>query len=260
MRSPARRIWRRPPRGAASSDAPCVPGLSFERTPGPVFAVAGLAGGAGASILAYLTAATAASQSTVPVLVADTGGSTAGLAAHAGVSAPRTLAEIAECLDAHEPITGAVWAQGESGLRVLAARPQFTVDASREGVQRILSDAREAHGLTVIDVGTLGRPAEQAALAAATHVAWVLSASSDGIARATRVLQRIAPLRKPEIIVARAPAGLDRPRLEPLGDLADWRRSPLVLMPNIGEHGGSRAEIADRAQVALQAIGGVLQR
>ena len=49
-----------------------------------LLAVAGLSGGAGASVLAYLIAVTAARESSVPVLVVDTGGPTAGLASHAG--------------------------------------------------------------------------------------------------------------------------------------------------------------------------------
>jgi hypothetical protein len=262
MRSPGTRTWHRPPPPVgASGSALSVPGLSFAHAPGPSFAVVGLAGGAGASVLAYLTAVTAAKQSTAPVIVADIGGSTGGLAAHAGVAAPRTLAEIAESIDAGEPPSGTLWAQGEGGLRVLAGAPQFTVEASRDAVQRVLTDARAAHGLTVLDVGTLGRPAEQAALATATHVAWVLPATGDGIMRARRVLEHIATLRRPEIIVARPETGVRKPPVGDLADLADERRSPLVLMPSVGDVcGASSDEIAERAQVALQAIGGVLHR
>ena len=166
------------PRAAAS---PSFPACRSQQAPGPLLAVAGLSGGAGASVLAYLIAVTAARESSAPVLVVDTGGPTGGLASHAGVSAPRTLADIAERIAAEEPVTGALWADGEHGLRVLAGAPQFTVDGDRDAVLRVLADAREAHGLTVADTGTLARGAEQAALAAATHVAWTLPASTDGV-------------------------------------------------------------------------------
>ena len=135
--------WRTWPRFSrrrrpASSGEPFVPGLSFRAAPGPLLAVAGLSGGAGASVLAYLIAVTAARESSVPVLVADTGGSTGGLSCHAGVSAPRTLADIAQRIAAEEPLTGALWAEGEHGLRVLASAPQFTVDGDRDAILRVL--------------------------------------------------------------------------------------------------------------------------
>lgn len=248
-------------RPGASSDEPFVCSLSFREAPGPLLAVAGLCGGAGASVLAYLIAVTAARESSAPVLVADTGGSTGGLAAHAGVSAPLTLADIAQRLTAEEPVKGALWADGEHGLRVLAGVPQFTVDGERDAVLRVLADAREAHALTVVDVGTLARRAEHAALAAATHVAWILPASEDGATRARRVLQRIAPLSRPEILVARADPAVSRPPVSLFADLADDRRAPLVLMPSLGDLSGAASDApAERAQLALQAIGGVLRR
>jgi Flp pilus assembly CpaE family ATPase len=242
----------------ANSGEPLLAGLSFQRAPGPLLAVAGLSGGAGASVLAYLIAVTAARESSVPVLVADTGGPTGGLAVHAGVSAPRTLADIAQRIAADDPVTGAMWADGEHGLRVLAGSPQFTVDGDRDAILRVLSDARHAHGLTVADAGTLARRAEQAALAAATHVAWTLPANRDGVTRARRVLERIVPLSRPEIVVARATAG--KPPMADLADLADDRRAPLVLMPSFGDVSHSSEELAEAAQLALQAIGGVLRR
>jgi len=253
------RLWRRA--RAASSVELSVLGLSFRRAPGPMLAVAGLSGGAGASTLAYLIAATAAAQSTAPILVADTGGPTGGLAAHTGVRAPRTLAEITERLAAGEQLTGSLWAEGEHGLRVLAAQPQFTVHGEREQIRRVLTDARAVHGLTVVDVGTLARAAEQAALAVATHVVWILPATTTGVARAAHVLERVAPLSQPEVLVARAEPGVRRPPMVALADLADERRAPLVLMPAVGDPAGTPVGVlAERAQITLQAIGGVLQR
>ena len=56
-------------------------------------------------------------------------------------------------------------------------------------LSRLLAHAREAHGLTVIDCGTLTRAAEQTAAAAATHIAWVLTATAHGVRRGRRVLE-----------------------------------------------------------------------
>ena len=155
---------------------------------GPMLAVCGLTGGAGATTLAYLVALAAAEQDDGPVLVADTGGPSGGLAALAGVETPHSLAELAAQLAADRPLEGGVYATGPAGVRVLASGPEFTATCAHEQLGRLLIDAREAHRLTVIDCGTLARDADRVALAAATHVAWVLPATADGISRARRVL------------------------------------------------------------------------
>ena len=122
------------------------------------------------------------------------------------------------------------------------------------------ADARAAHGLTVVDAGTLARDADRAALQLASHVAWVTPASEDAVLRARRVLARIAPLGKPELLVARQCQGRPAP-LGVLSDIADERRAPLVLMPALGElTAGDRARAGERAALALQAIGGLLCR
>ena len=246
-------------RAVNNTGALSASGLSFDQTPGPLLQVVGLVGGAGASTLAYLTAATAAEQSGAPVLVCDTGGPTAGLAVYAGVQSARTLADTAERVSAGEPVSGGLFAQAELGLRVIAGEPQFTVAGEKEGVQRLLRDARLVHGLTVVDGGTLARAAEQAALALATHVAWVLPASESALERGRRVLSRMAPLGRPELIIARADAC--RPPIDALGDLADERRAPLVLMPHLPALAELRiADACEEAALTLQAIAGLLQR
>jgi hypothetical protein len=255
--------WRRSllPAHSVSAAGLSVGGLSFHRTPGPLLAVVGLCGGAGVSVLAHLIAATAAATSEAPVLLADTGGPTAGAALYSGASAPLTLADISDRVVAEERVTPRFWADGADGLRVLAGEPQFTVQGSDESVRLVLSDARVAHGLTVVDAGTLARPAEQAALAVASHVAWVLPASRCGLARGERMLDRITRLSRPEILVARADPAAGKPPLSRLADLADARRAPLVLLPHLGQ-------VVDRplrdlqveAAVGLQALGGLLSR
>jgi Flp pilus assembly CpaE family ATPase len=249
--------WRTP----ASDGEPFGAALSFRALPGPLLAVAGLSGGAGASVLAYLIAATAATNSRPAVLVADTGGPTGGLAAYASASSPQTLAGLSERLAADEAIPAAFWGHTDDGLRVLAGEPQFSVPGDEEAIRRVLSDARAAHALTVVDGGTLARTAEQAALSIATHIAWVLPATASGVARARRVLSRITPLTRPEILVARADPAAGRPPVGDLADLADERRAPLVLMPYLGDVAARPArDLAGDAALALQAVGGLLHR
>ena len=113
--------------------------------------------------------------------------------------------------------------------------------------------------LTVLDGGTLGRGSDQAALGVATHIAWVLPASESAVTRARRVLDRIAPLSRPELLVARSDG-----RKAPIGalrDLADHRRAPLVLMPGVMDFLDMPVlDIAAEAALTLQAIGGLLRR
>jgi nucleotide-binding universal stress UspA family protein len=174
-----------------------------------------------------------------------------------GVQSPRTLADISERLAKGHGTGGELFAETEDGLRVIAAAPQFTIAGDPEGIRRVLGDARAVHGVTVLDGGTLSRPAEHAAMSVATHVAWILPASDSALERARRTLARIAPLGRPEFMVARAEHG--KAPMRALRDLADERRAPLILMPAIDSSRKRRAMPGDAA-LTVQAIGGLLQR
>ena len=118
-----------------------------------------------------------------------------------------------------------------------------------------------AHALTVVDCGTLQRDADRLALAAASHVAWVLPATRTGARRAERLLaamQHDPPGR--ELIVARRDDREPRATLRALRALAERRRAPLVLMPQLGDVVERPHQALAEAQVSLQAIHGVLQR
>ena len=246
-------------RSNASTAGLYTPGLAFTSTPGPLLMIVGLCGGAGATTLAYLIAATAARQSRPPVLVCDTGGPTAGLSTYTGVQSPRTLAETSQLLADGLPCGGELFVEAERRLRVIAGAPQFTLTGDAEAIHHILRDARDAHALTVIDGGTLSRTAEHAALAVATHVAWMLPASESALTRARCTLGRIAPLGRPEIIIARGERG--NPPMRALKELADSRRAPLILMPYLPALSARQPpEVSEEAMLTLQAIGGVLQR
>jgi Flp pilus assembly CpaE family ATPase len=226
-----------------------------------VLAVCGLCGGAGASTLAYLTALAAARRADRAVLVADTGGPTAGISHYAGVRAPRSLTEAAEHVDAGLP-TGQLVATTAEGLRVLATAPTLTQTCSREGVELLLEHARDRYPLTVIDCGTLAREADQIALAKATHVLWVLPATAGAASRGRQLLDAIAPHRSgKEILVARHEPRDRRRTLRELRDLARHRRALLILLPSVPELATGNADAAlETAQVPLQAILGALGR
>ena len=228
---------------------------------GPLLAICGLAGGAGATTLAYLVALAAARQLNRPVLLADTGGPSGDLAALAGVEAPRSLPELASHLATGLPLTSGIYATGPAGLLVLATAPQFQSSSNLAQLSRILDDAREAHQLTVIDCGTLGRDADRAAAAAASHLAWVMPATEDGASRGERVLQAAPSTAAKELLVARRDVGQSKARLQQLRRIAAERRAALVLVPYVSalEHGAADRAL-DEAQVAIQAILGASLR
>ena len=228
---------------------------------GPLLAVCGLTGGAGATTLAYLVALAAAEQDEGPVLVADTGGPSGGLAALSGVETPHSLAELAAQLAADRPLEGGVYATGPAGVRVLASGPEFTASYAHEQLGRLLIDAREAHRLTVIDCGMLGRHADLVALAGATHVAWVLPATADGIRRARRVLAAAPDVGAKQLVVGRRDVRQCKASLCELRRIANERHAPLVLVPHLpGLEAGKPDGAVEAAQVAVQAILGALER
>jgi Flp pilus assembly CpaE family ATPase len=228
---------------------------------GPLLAVCGLAGGAGVTTLSYLIALAAARQWPDPVLVADTGGPSGGLAACAGVEVERSLGELAQQLAAGVPLGSGIYANGRAGLRVLATGPEFFSPPADEPVERLLAHAREAHALTVIDCGALTRAVEQTAAAAATHLAWMLSATAHGVRRCQRVLDAAPPMTGKELIVARNDIRQASAPLRQLRRIAAERRAPLVLVPHLaGLDAGSLDACAEQAQIPVQAILGALRR
>jgi Flp pilus assembly CpaE family ATPase len=227
----------------------------------PLLAVCGLCGGAGASTLAYLIALAAARSMPQPVLVGDTGGPSGGLACYTGVATPMTLDEVADRVADGLP-TGQLVVSTDDGLRVLAGAPRMELACAREGVELVLSHAREMYALTVIDCGTLAREADQVALAKASHVAWVVPATDSGVRRAGRVLEAVTrPLGGREMLVARHDERAPRTAVRRLKRLAEGRRATLVLLPSLPDlAAGNRDKALVVAQVSLQAIEGVLQR
>ena len=145
---------------------------------------------------------------------------------------------------------------------MLATGPRFTPECARAGLELVLEQARERYALTVIDCGTLAREADQIALAKASHVAWVLPASTSGVRRARPVLEAINPyLLGRELIVARHDGSARKPPLRELKRLAEGRQAPLVLLPSVPDlAAGDPRDALEIAQVSLQAIRGVLAR
>lgn len=228
---------------------------------GPMLAVCGLMGGAGATTLAYLVALAAAEQDDAPVLIADTGGPSGGLSTLSGIETPHSLLELAAQIAARRALETGVYAIGPAGVRVLACGPDFASSQRHDQLEQLLIDAREAHRLTVIDCGTLAREADQIALSAATHVAWILPATADGVRRGRRVLHAAPGVAARQLVVGRRNVHQAKAPLRDLRHLASELSAPLVLVPHIPELESRRHGPAlETAQVPLQAILGALQR
>jgi Flp pilus assembly CpaE family ATPase len=183
-----------------------IPALARQQRGGPLVAVAGVCGGAGVTTLALLLAyaAARASESTgIPVLCCDTGGPLGGLSVYANTTTARTLPGLADHLAHGGALTTVPFAEGPGGMRLLAGAPKFSDSGDLGFIQQILLDARAAHGLTVVDCGTLQRPADQVAFSQATHVLWVAPATVSGARRAARALDVAPPLSAREAVIAR---------------------------------------------------------
>jgi hypothetical protein len=224
-------------------------------------AVCALCGGAGASTLTYLIGRAAARSDAEPVLVCDTGGPSAGLAEYVGVHSPRSLAGVADALAAGEALDQGLFADAGGGLRVIARRPDLESHGERNAIARVLADAREVHLLTVVDCGTLARPADRWALGAATHIAWVLPATTSGLRRGRRLIDLFPPHAGREFVVARHDAAGRRTPMPELAALADERGGPLILMPHVADLAEDPSDAAvEEASVSLEAIRRLVQR
>jgi Flp pilus assembly CpaE family ATPase len=214
---------------ARASDGP----LAFHGLGGPLVAVCGLTGGAGASTLAYLLARRAAPNSSGPVLVAELGAA-GGLAALAGRASPLGLAELAQAASENASVTEP-FAQLEHDLRLVASAPRpETPPATAEALSSLLRDARAAHGLVIVDTGPPG-PHADVVLDAASHVLYVMPTSEPALRRA-QLLARgglFATSRgRPSTLVANAVWPGRRISTRQLRALAEPHLDRLLLVPH----------------------------
>jgi MinD-like ATPase involved in chromosome partitioning or flagellar assembly len=147
-------------------------------------------------------------------------------------------------------------------VRVLASRPAVDQRADREAVTRMLATARAEGGLVVLDCGTASHEVDRLAVAEASHVLWVMPATVAGIARAASTLRFLAPgIAARQALIARLDRR-ERPALiSQLAELAGRWELELILFPHVEDIAEALVEEAiEEAQVALEAIAGVLRR
>ena len=156
--------------------------MSAAGNQGRLIAVCGLNGGAGTTTLAALLALEEARGEGPPVLLCDLGGPAAALASYFGARSPRGALAAAEAFDQGR-LNGSLFVSVGARLRLIACEPELDGDES-PSLAGLLAQAREAHGATVVDCGTLQRACERELLGLASHVVWVTSAEAIAAGRA----------------------------------------------------------------------------
>lgn len=232
-------------------------GASVRREPDAppaLLAVCGIAGGAGTSTLAFLTAMYVQRSSPRPILLCDTGGPGASLAAMAGKSSPLSLPQAATAIAA-DALGVPLFVPLTARLRLIGREPELDDAPDPAGLARLLCDARDAHPVTIVDCGTLQRPVERSVAERASSILWVTQGSAAG-ARRARTALRSLPLNADREILAVC-AGEERSAAveHELMGAADLRDASLVFVPSLPDACEDSAEAAlNVAQVALEAI------
>jgi hypothetical protein len=257
----AARLPRARARGTAGAagEAP----LAFHSPGGPLVAVCGLVGGSGASTLSYLTARRAARHSSVPVLLAESQDQ-GELAALTGAAGPVGLRELALAVDRQIEL-GPPFSELPGGLRLVASpRLAATEGASAAALERVLGDARAAHGLTVVDAGQAAAPDSGTLLAAASHVLFVLAASPAALRRVELLAHAgifDRPRGGPGALVAVATRPQPDVRIGQLRRLAERHLDRLLLVPYLAELAAGHHDRADaRLEDTFTALATLLRR
>ena len=236
--------------------------LSFHAVGGPLVAVCGLVGGAGASTLAYLLARRAARDSNAPVLLAELGQQGA-LAALAGAATPFGLVGLAQAVAEQRPVERP-FAQLDGGLRLVAsARPAGGQPVWTEALEHLLADAREAHGLVVLDTGP-NTALEAGALLQAGHVLFVAPATAAALRRvellaAAGIFTRAGGVSTTLVAVATRPGR--GAAVKELRRLAERHTDRLLLVPHIAELAADQLDCAERQlESTFAALATILRR
>lgn len=127
----------------------------------------------------------------------------------------------------------------------------------------MISDARAAHGLVVLDCRTLDHPETLGLLALATHVMWALPATRTATAQADVLLASgtmPTPGRALEALVAVAIQPAVEASVRELREQAAHRVERLVLVPHIPELPRADSRASEAIQSTLGQIATFLRR
>lgn len=236
-------------------------GLGFDRLGGPIVAVCGLAGGVGTSTFALTLARQSARESAEPVLLVEPGSCRPGLSVLIGHETPHSLTALARAIaDDNQPTN--TFLEFASGLRLIASGARRETPAPPDALRALLGQARDAHGLVVIDGGT-GWTSDSIAVDKATHVVWVVAATTHGLASATAAFDGdlVPPAgRHHEVLIARAVPAQPPATARALRRLAKDRCTRLVLTAHDPNLAAGQMQPSDGTLRALAAIAPTLRR
>jgi hypothetical protein len=252
-RSPLSLAERRIGRGAR--------GLAFDELGGPTVAVCGLTGGAGTSTLALQLARHAGARSAAPILVTESEPSRAGLAVLTGHATPRPLVALAQEVAGHRT-PRETFAELFAGLRLIASTPQPAGRVAPEAIGELLAQAREAHGLVIVDCGTRWCP-DSPVLAAASHILWTIPATPTGLAAARALLGAdVAPRvgRWREVLAATAILPRPHVSVRALRRLARTRCEQLLLIAYDETLARGEPDASESTTRALEGMSPILRR
>jgi hypothetical protein len=215
-------------------------GSGFDATPGALVAVCGLHGGAGTTATTTTLASAAAVRSPRGGVLAVEVTGAGELAGRLGTGSPWSLGRLAAAVAAGSVPDGTPFAECPDGLRVLAA---IQPDSHSVGpvVDAVLTEARRAHALVVLDAGPAGAARGDHCLPLADAVLWV--------ARSDRLEATIGRLSgAPARPARRAPWGLvicgGRPSRRALAAVRDDVRARIVLPDEPGDPEAGAALLA----------------
>ena len=236
-------------------------GLNFDQPGGPVVAVCGLAGGVGTSTFAFALARQAARESSAPVLLIETGSCRPGLSVLVGHETPYSLTALARAIAVGNQPTD-TFLEFASGLRLIASGPSREASAPAAAMRALLDQARDAHGLVVVDCGA-DWASGHAAVAQATHIVWIVAGTAPGLASATATFDSdlVPPAsQRHEVLIARAAPGQSVATARALRRLARRRCTRLVLAAHDPNPAGAETQLSDGTLRALTAIAPTLRR
>jgi hypothetical protein len=233
--------------------------MAFDELGGPLVAVCGLAGGAATSTVALLLARQLATTSAAPILLAEADPQRGGLCVITGRATPRSLIGLAREL-AEERTPTDTFVELAPGLRLIAAAPHAGAWAEAEALGALLTQARHAHGLVVVDCAT-SWTVDRTVLAHATHIVWTIPATPLGLASGRARLDLAPPPgRCPEVLVATAILPQPRVSVRALRKLARGRCEQLVLIPHDDALARGQHTASDATRGAITAMAPTLRR
>jgi MinD-like ATPase involved in chromosome partitioning or flagellar assembly len=236
-------------------------GLNFDQLGGPVVAVCGLAGGVGTSTFALALARQAARESSAAVLLAESDSYRGGLSVLVGHETPHSLSALA-CAIAEGNQPTDTFLEFASGLRVIASGPRREAQASADVTRALLDQARDAHGLVVIDCG-VDWASGHVAVGHATRIVWMVAGTAAGLASATAAFDGdlLPPAsQRAEVLIARAVPAQPPATARALRRLARRRCTRLVLAAHDPNLARAEGQASDGTLRALTSIAPILRR